>query len=102
MILFAVIGVCVSWILTSIFNGWVLKTLWAWFMVTTFEIPALSIPAAIGMALVVRFLTWQPTKTDASKKPLANFAEEYIKGVLTCFTVGLLSLFVGWIAKGYM
>ncbi len=38
-------------------NGYVLSILWGWFIVTTFHAPALSIPAAIGISMVVSYLT---------------------------------------------
>ena len=43
----------------SILNGWALTVLWGWFMVKAFELPHLSIPLAIGLALIVNFLTWR-------------------------------------------
>lgn len=41
----------------AMMNGWALSKLWSWFIVSTFALPALTIPAAIGVALVVNYLT---------------------------------------------
>src|SRR4051812_10507247 len=43
----------------TLMNGWALSQLWSWFIVKTFELPALTIPEAIGICLVVRFMTSQ-------------------------------------------
>ena len=42
---------------SAMWRGYVLSVLWAWFIVPTFGAPELSIPFAIGLALVVGFLT---------------------------------------------
>lgn len=43
----------------SLLSGWALSLLWAWFIVGVFGAPALSIPQAIGLALIASFLTHQ-------------------------------------------
>ena len=98
VILLAVIGFFTSWILSSIFSGWVLSVLWSWFMVTTFNLPPLSIPAAIGVALTIRFITWQ----HIEPKEETPSTEVRIKVVLTSVVIGLISLLVGWICTWYM
>ena len=45
--------------LAAVLNGWVLSIIWKWFFVPTLHLPSLSIPQAIGIALVVSFLTKQ-------------------------------------------
>jgi hypothetical protein len=51
--------------LLIIIDAYVLQILWGWFIVTTFAAPALSIPQAIGLSLVVNFLK----HTVASHRP---------------------------------
>ena len=41
-----------------VINGFVIQHLWGWFVVTTFALAPLSIPAAIGIALVAHYVTW--------------------------------------------
>lgn len=41
----------------TLINGYVLSVLWSWFIVTTFNVPALSIPAALGLETIVKLLT---------------------------------------------
>lgn len=52
-VLFSVLFLVLAWIL----NGFALKILWGWFMVPVFSLPALTIPAALGIGIVVSFLT---------------------------------------------
>ena len=42
---------------SALMNGWALCKLWAWFIEPTFGLFPMSIPAAIGLALVVSYLT---------------------------------------------
>jgi hypothetical protein len=50
-------------------NGWVLSLLWQWFVTTTFGLSPLTIPQAIGVAIVVGFLTssYKDTKQEERK-----------------------------------
>lgn len=41
----------------SLLNGWALIKLWAWFIVPVFRCPQLTVWTAVGIVLVVRFLT---------------------------------------------
>lgn len=47
----------VTTIVGAIMNGWALAMLWAWFIVPIFNLPTLSIVQAIGIGMVVSFLT---------------------------------------------
>ena len=42
--------------LSSLYHGFVLTKLWGWFVVPTFSLPLLSLPAAIGLSLIVGLL----------------------------------------------
>lgn len=48
-----------------VWNAIAIKTLWAWFLVPLFGLPALSIPVAIGMTLVMRCLGSVEVKSEA-------------------------------------
>lgn len=52
----------------TLLRGWVLSVLWGWFMVTTFHLPRLSIPAALGLSVVVSYLTWQIIDVESPKR----------------------------------
>lgn len=41
----------------AILSGVTISFLWDWFIVTTFAAPQLSIPASIGIAYLVKYLT---------------------------------------------
>lgn len=54
--------ICCSVILAVyavLLNGWAFAKLWAWFMVSTFSLPVLSIPQAIGLSLMISYATYQ-------------------------------------------
>lgn len=55
------VGYAVSWlvviVLGSIFYGFALATLWGWFVVPALHAPALTVPQAIGLSLVVSMFT---------------------------------------------
>jgi hypothetical protein len=50
----------------EIYYGFILRTIYAWLIVPTYHVAPLTIPQAIGVALVVSFLTKTPAynKTD--------------------------------------
>lgn len=79
----------------AMMNGWALSKLWSWFIVTTFGLPALTIPAAIGLAMVVSYLT---TKLD-DKKSEDKYWETLVKGAVISTIKPLFVLGFGAIVK---
>jgi hypothetical protein len=73
-------------------QGYVLSVLWGWFFVPTFGVPALSVPAAFGVALVVRFLTHQHND-DERASTVKMTAMALNPAVALCF---------GWVVKQWM
>ena len=87
-----------SWAISALWGGYVLTVLWGWFMVPTFHLPALALAPAIGLAMVVGYLTIQ---IRPSKK-----GESFAEGLSTAFVMGLLkplfALFFGWVVHLFM
>lgn len=81
-------------ILSYFINGFVLSKLWEWFIVTQFGIASLSVPAAIGLTIVVGLLTHQP---QPAKKNEESTLTETIVVILAQILAPFLTLFVGWI-----
>lgn len=61
-----VVGYLTLAVLQSVLYGFVLKVLWGWFVVETFHAPELSIPVALGIALIVKYLTSSYSATSKS------------------------------------
>ena len=63
-------------ILGSILRGWVLSILWGWFVVPVFSLPNLTVVQAIGISLIIGFLTYQSdaksNDTDDDRKSKAR------------------------------
>ena len=70
--------VAAALVVGTLWKAYVLTILWAWFMVGQFNAPALSIPSAIGVSLVVSLLTASsPAVNDtrtAAEKTAAAFS----------------------------
>ena len=82
----------------AMLNGWALAKLWSWFIVTTFDLPALSIPAAIGLAMVVSYLT---QRLD-DKKSEDAYWEILVKGAVAATLKPLFALLFGAIVKVWL
>lgn len=98
VIFFTLIGGLVTVLAVTAYSvlvyGWVLTILWGWFIIPTFKQPALSLPVALGMSLLIRFVSRVDT-SDLQKAKLE-------KGEAWGRYVGLLSapflvLFFGWL-----
>jgi hypothetical protein len=66
---------CVYTPLRALAYGWVLSVLWRWFIVPTFHAEPLRVAQAVGLALVVDFLTLQTPRER--KRSDAEFAQEW-------------------------
>ncbi len=82
-----IIGLIVSFIatlvLSSLWSGYVLSKLWLWFMVPAFGLPVLAVGYAIGLALVVNYLT-NHAPVDTKKD------EDAIENLLKAIGIGIL------------
>jgi len=92
-------GVCIIVLMTlsSIFNGYALSVLWRWFMVPTLGFPVISVVQAIGIAMVVRFLTYQfyyDKDKDESKALLHS--------TVFAFLYPAFALSIGWVVNLFM
>jgi|WetSurSiteA1Bulk_404760.scaffolds.fasta_scaffold00214_26 hypothetical protein len=76
----------------AVYQAWVLTILWGWFIVSTFHLPELSIPAAIGLTLIIgMFKTY---KTSKEKVELSD--------AIAALLVPLIILFFGWLVHLFM
>lgn len=92
---------------TAIVNGYVLSVLWGWFVVPALGLPPLTIPSAIGLAMVIGYLTHQYSPKDKiepedeeerkkqKKKELIDAISHIISRPISC-------LIVGWIVHLFM
>jgi hypothetical protein len=81
---------------SSVFRGWILTLLWAWFVVPQFHLSQLTIPIAIGLALILGYLT-QPnigTKEPEKTSWAATFLASFIGPIITLGVGWIVHLFV--------
>jgi hypothetical protein len=79
-------------------NGFTFSKLWEWFVVPTFSLPELTIPVAIGISMIVSFLTYRYKKGDDEEQSDREFAGR----ILACFVVPLFVLLFGWFCTLFM
>jgi hypothetical protein len=97
--IFAIVWFPLLIIASSIYHGFVLTKLWSWFVVPVFSAPHLSIPAAIGLCLIVGFMSKDNDSSNHEKKPLW---EVIFDATLKAAIVPSLSLLTGYIVSHYM
>ena len=78
-----------------VWRGYVLSILWKWFMVPLFHLPALNIPFAMGLALIVFLLTQRSSY-------IVTPIEERIKNLIYSFVYPGVALLAGWIITFWM
>lgn len=80
-------------IVSYLINGFVLSKMWLWFIVTTFDAPMLNIPQAIGVAMIVGFLTQHPApKNKDGEKEWSQI----ITSVLSALIAPFITLLIAW------
>lgn len=94
------IAATILWMVyTCTLSGWALSILWSWFMVAVFALPALTIPQAIGVSLVVSYLTHQVDHKDDRSRP---FGQILLHMVAYGTLKPLSALAFGAVVKGFM
>jgi hypothetical protein len=76
-------------------RGWVIMKLWAWFIIP-FGIQGLTLPHAMGVGLILTFLTAHTLGKNAETM------EEKIKEIVTPIVWPLLTLLMGYIVQSFM
>lgn len=99
MVFAATLGFLALIPLSAIWRGYVLTALWAWFVVPTFNLPTLALAPAIGLSLVVSYLTHQ---SDAAKPPEGDFADKTGRACASAFLLPLFVLGIGWVVHQFM
>lgn len=88
--------------LSYILNGWALSILWAWY-IAPFGLPPLTIPRAIGIALVVGFLTnGLRTKQCKDNRSRDEKREDALGLCIAGILSPLITLFIGWIVYQFV
>lgn len=85
----------IALVVSVLFNGYALTILWRWFVVPTFGLVQLSIPAAIGFSLTVSYLT---TRSSELKSDDDDIAAAFIRALL----LPTLVLAFGYIVQLWM
>ena len=98
-VLGGIVGAGFLMVFSSIFTGYTLSVLWGWFVVPTFGVPALHIVPAIGVAIVVSYLTYQ---THDCVKEEMSYGKAIGKGIAMAILKPSLALFFGWIVRLFM
>ena len=92
---------CVTILLLPLSAAWrsfVATKIWAWFVVSTFGLPALSMPAAYGIMLVSAMFVPQ-TQCDSKS---GGMSESIGKIVGIQVTWPAIALFLGWLVQGML
>lgn len=92
----AMLGVMVAGVMWS---GFVLSILWGWFFVPALGVPVLSVPSAIGIALVVSYMTHQYQKKNKSE---IDGWEAVAESLAHMAMKPAFALLVGWIVKQWI
>ena len=81
-----------------VFSGYAFSVLWEWFVVSTFNLPGISIPQAIGLGLIVSFLAKDYMEDEKKKEPFEILAKGFALGVCRPF----FAIATGWIVLQFV
>lgn len=82
----------------TIFSGYALSILWGWFIVKTFNAPALTIPIAIGISMIVNYLT----QSIDTKKNDDSATIILIKAIFVSILKPGFALLFGWVVVQFV
>jgi hypothetical protein len=85
--------------IASILNGWALSVLWGWFFVPTLGLPELGIVQAIGIAMVVGYLTYQHIDTQPKDGEAMG---KIVSAVIQSVARPVFAVTFGWVVHSFM
>jgi hypothetical protein len=86
-------------VVASVVQGYAFSVMWQWFVVESFGVPPLRIPAAIGIAFIVFMLTYH--KCECKDKEKKDTTDRFIELIVVSFAP-LITLGFAWIAHKFM
>ena len=90
-------GTSVFFFISAFLNGWVISSLWDWFIIPL-GAPHMPITSAIGLSIICQALIGQDQKESSEKyKDCENFTELVTVAFVEIFTSRIVTLFIGWI-----
>ena len=95
MSIFLILGALALVILSSMVQGFVLSMLWEWFITEWFGIWTITIPEAMGIALIVNLLTSNLSHDDPDIRNLGD-------SLIVVFLVPLFLLLLGALFHAFM
>lgn len=88
----------VNTVIGAIIDGYVLVKLWSWFAVPVFGVPQISLAPAIGIGILVSFLTHQNIPSQKDREISEVIGAALGETILYPAVV----LFVGWVVSQFM
>lgn len=103
-VVFGCFGIGIAFILllvlSAIINGFVLSILWSWFIVPLFGLPTLTIPQAIGISMIVSYLTRHSVLSGNEKqREWLDVISDLISWVIA---YPLFVLFTAWVVVQFL
>ena len=98
-VLAAFVGLLGLLAVTALWRGYVLTVLWGWFVVPTFGLAALALVPAIGVSLIVSFMTHQ---VDQSKEQEGSPSGRTARSVAQALLTPALALGIGAVVSHFM
>lgn len=98
--LFILVLVCSA--ACSVFGGFALQHLWAWFVMPQFAVPLISLPEAVGLNILAGFLTHTDLSQVAKKGNDGTWWEQALGAVLGQAIVIACVLATGAIVKEFL
>lgn len=91
------IGLVAVSFVSSIWNGYVLSILWGWFIVSALKVQPISIALAIGIAMTVKFMTYQYNGNDEN-----GSMKSAMKATVFAIAYPLLALVAGYVVHSFV
>lgn len=83
-------------------NGLVLTYLWGWFIVPVFSVKSLTVLQAIGIGLVIRFLTYNYEYKNKKEKNYDELNKEMVAAIIATYVFPLTALLFGFVVRWLM
>lgn len=92
MVLLLILGFAAFTVVLTIARGFILQSLWGWFLVPL-GLPPIGIANAIGVAMIVSYLTYSHLKKD-SEDGASVFIQPFVNMVIVWGVAWVVHLFM--------
>lgn len=98
----ALVVVLILMFFSAVMDGWILSTLWEWFVVGALHAPAIGVAQAVGLALTIRYAFRRSKPSEKDDDTPSEKMWKALKALGDSVVMALMFLLIGYVTHLFL